>query len=132
MQPGEATQFYPLVTFLISFGTTLAAYPIQKMSQSPTPLLSLLVLILPLGLLMNLLVLYINRNWALDAKYSKSSGVHSTEQSLLKKIKASLAKAYSEVLSPSICVFSFNFPISLFESCFWTRLQRHTHPNNRC
>ena len=131
MQPGESTQFYPLVTFLISFGTTLAAYPIQKMSQSPTPLLSLLMLILPLGLLMNLLVLYINRNWALDAKYSKSSGVNSTEQSLLKKIEALFSQSLSpEVISLSICVFSFNFLISLFESCFWTRVST-THASQQ-
>ena len=123
LKPGESSRFYPYVTFLISFGTTLSSYPIQMLSQSTNPSMMLLGLVIPLGLSMNLMVIHICKTWGLKSKVLRPSDQKEPKQSALSKFKSLLSGGLSnEVLSLVICVFSFNFLISLFESCFWTRV----------
>tara|TARA_B100001989_G_scaffold237287_1_gene199835 strand:- start:2783 stop:4219 length:1437 start_codon:yes stop_codon:yes gene_type:complete len=123
LKPGESSCFYPYVTFLISFGTTMAYYPIQILSQSRNPSIMLIGLLVPLGLFMNLIVVTICKTWGLKFSTLSSSQKNAPEQSTLEKLRSLFYDGLSnEVLSLVVCVFSFNFLISLFESCFWTRV----------
>lgn len=129
LAPGESKEFYPIVAFLISLGTTLSAIPIQQLGKSIMPKVVFLSIIVPLGISMNLLVTYIHYKWGLESS-QKTSAI--TSLSFLEKIKKLFDRSLSqEVLALSLCLFSFNFIVSLFESCFWTRVSNfHSSQND--
>ena len=130
LAPGESSEFFPIVTFLISLGTTLSAYPIQHLGSSSMPKVVFLSIIIPLGMLMNALVVYIHCQWGLES--SEKISTKKEPLSFFEKTKKLFDRSLSqEVLSLSLCMFSFNFIVSLFEICFWTRVSTfHTSQND--
>ena len=126
----EADRYYPVIVFLMSFGTAMAAYPIGYMAKASNPGAALLMIILPIALLLSSMVFYINRQWPLDAKVDASAAQQPSE-SLLCKIRTAWAEGISErVLYVSLSVMIFNLMMSLFDSCFWTRVSQFASGQN--
>ena len=126
----ETKRFYPAIVLLISLGTALSAYPIHYMAQSSAPVLTLLSLIIPLSVMLSTTVYYIDSQWGLELS-RKDSVDRSKKLSLMEKLGQFFEHGISrEVLSISVCIFSFNLIVSLFESCFWTRVSQFSSSQN--
>lgn len=128
----EAARYYPIIIFLMSFGTTMAAYPIHYMSKATNPGLALLSIIVPISLTLSSIVFYINRKWALDQKTVPLDHAPKEESvSLMSRIRKALSQGISErVLYVSLSVMIFNLMMSLFDSCFWTRVSESASGQN--
>ena len=120
----EAATYYPIIATLIGIGTTVAAYPIAQLGKTENPSIAFLCILIPLSLSMNSVVYFIHRTWGLEEKQSaqikrKESEKPTLFQAVLKILDNNLSP---QVLSLSVCLFSFNFLICLFETCFWARV----------
>lgn len=120
----EACQYYPIISTLIGIGTTLSAYPIARLGLSANPSVAFLSILVPISVTMNAIVYFIDHEWGLEQSappQTKSDHIKSLSlsQKILKLLDNSLSP---QVLCLSICLFSFNFLVCLFETCFWSRV----------
>lgn len=128
----EAERYYPVIIFLMSLGTTMAAYPISYMSKATSPGMALLSIIAPVSLLLSSLVFYVNRTWALDQQAANTQSTKKQEHvPLISRLRKAVSEGISErVLYVSLSVMIFNLMMSLFDSCFWTRVSQYASGQN--
>ena len=126
----EAQLFYPVIIFLMSFGTTFASYPLSYIATSNNPGMALLSVVVPLSILLSMLVFYIDKRWGLEQCKSPSE-IKKPQLSIKERLLGIFERRISSrVLFVSVCVMSFNLIMSLFDSCFWTRISQFTSSQN--
>ena len=120
----ESEKYYPIIASLIGVGATIASLIIEQIGRTKNPSLTFLSCLVPLSVFMNLIVIYVNKNWKLEKeRFNEVVKPQEKDLSLIKKIRAFFDNTLPpKILFLSLCLFSFNFLMCLFETSFWARV----------